>query len=116
MTASPTSSANTYTTDFSLDGTLPVRGARGELIFSTWDQVFASTPTLSMSQAGVTTEKFWTFATTGWAYSSSSCLNGTLMDNGNLGVTGDPNDINLSWGSFVNETCDQYRKVLCICY
>ncbi|WP_125169725.1 hypothetical protein [Leptospira saintgironsiae] len=116
LTASPTSSVSTYTTDFSLDGTLPVRGARGELIYSQWNLVFSSTPTLSMSSAGVTTEKFWTFATTGWSYASSSCLDGTLSDNGNVGITGDPNDINLSWGSFASDTCDSYRKVLCICY
>lgn len=116
LTASPTSSASSYSTDFSLDGTLPVRGARGELIFNSWDQVFSSIPNVSMSQAGVTTEKFWTFATTGWAYASSSCINGTVSDNANVGITGDPNDINLSWGSFASDTCDNYRKVLCICY
>lgn len=63
FTSSDSSSMNTYVTDFSLDGTLPVRGARGELIFDNWNLIFGSTPKLSMSQAGVTTEEFWTFST-----------------------------------------------------
>ncbi|MCR1794233.1 hypothetical protein AB3N61_12805 [Leptospira sp. WS58.C1] len=116
LTASPTSSVSSYTTDFSLDGTLPIRGARGELIYDQWNLILSSNPKLSMSEAGVTTEKFWTFATTGWGYASSSCVNGTLSDNANVGITGDPNDIGLSWPSFASDTCDQYRKVLCICY
>ncbi|TGK44510.1 hypothetical protein [Leptospira andrefontaineae] len=115
FTSSDSSSLNTYVTDFSLDGTLPIRGARGELIFNTYNSLFASVPNLSMSQAGVTTEEFWTFST-GGSYSTSNCTNGVNFDNGDTGNIGDPNDTNLSWFSFGNRTCDQFKKVLCICY
>ncbi|TGN03347.1 hypothetical protein EHR06_04890 [Leptospira dzoumogneensis] len=119
FTHSDSSGISTYTTDFSLDGTLPVRGARGELIYSQWNLLttFSTPPLLSMNQAGVTSELFWTFTGEGVYTASDSCGNGQFFDNGNTGVKGDPNSLNNDWtGLFDVDTCDMYRKVLCICY
>ncbi|MGJ4786558.1 hypothetical protein [Leptospira koniambonensis] len=115
--SSDTTSISAYETDFSLNGALPVRGARGELLFDTWTDVFVENPKLTMSTAGVISEKFWTFTISGGLYQpSTSCTNGVNSDNGDVGAAGDPNSTALIWYGATNDACNNYRKVLCICY
>ncbi len=95
--------------------TIPVRGARGDIIGPDWATFISSIPLMSLSDAGVTSEAFWTFSNSGGAYNSTdNCLDGTST--GAAGMSGDPFDVSATFYSLTAPACSTYQKVLCICY
>ncbi len=109
---------NNFPTNYSVPVTnTPVRGARGDIIGTDWNQVFSTAPLVSAAEAGVILDEFWTFTGSIGSYdSTNNCATGTSAANTSTGRTGDPHNVTIGW--FTNNTpgCDQFKKVLCICY
>ncbi|TGK44511.1 hypothetical protein [Leptospira andrefontaineae] len=105
-----------FPTDYGLPtGTdYPVRGPRGDIIATSWTNMFAGL-LISFEAAGVTSQKFWTFANGGGAYNSAdNCIAGT--NTGAAGAIGSPQDSGISWMIFGAPACSESHPIICLCY
>lgn len=92
----------------------PVRGARGGILASSWANIFSSL-FMTMEQAGVTSQPFWTFSNSGGVYNSAdNCINGT--DTGATGGVGSPTDATNVWLLSGAPACSESHPIICLCY
>ncbi|TGN03508.1 hypothetical protein EHR06_04885 [Leptospira dzoumogneensis] len=114
------SSSSTYLANFSglygvpNNGSYPVRGARGEIIANSWSNLFGGL-LLTFEQAGVTSQTFWTFSSSGGLNNSAdNCIAGT--DTGAAGAIGSPTDVTTNWPLTAAPSCSESHPIICICY
>ncbi|MEI1279722.1 hypothetical protein V6Z05_15435 [Leptospira venezuelensis] len=92
----------------------PIRGARGEIIATSWTNLFPGL-LLSLQQAGVTSQSYWTFSNTGGAFNTAdNCINGTST--GAAGAIGSPSDVTTSWLISGAPACTDSHPIICLCY
>ncbi|WP_243396215.1 hypothetical protein [Leptospira hartskeerlii] len=92
----------------------PVRGARGDMIATSWTNIFSAL-LMTMEQAGVTSQPFWTFSNSGGVYNSAdNCINGTST--GATGGIGSPTDATNVWLLSGAPVCSESHQIICICY
>ncbi|PJZ26568.1 hypothetical protein CH352_04985 [Leptospira hartskeerlii] len=112
---------SSFATSFSAPINLPVFGPTGLQLASTWDNFTLGSVSLDrpLSDAGLGTDDFWTFAgTPGGGLAANNCNIGS--DNTNIvsGATGSAKSKNTDWlnPSAATATCDTRHRVLCVCF
>ncbi|TGL35201.1 hypothetical protein EHQ52_12045 [Leptospira koniambonensis] len=92
----------------------PIRGARGDIISNTWGNMFTSIQ-ISLQQAGVISQAYWTFAGAGGGYNNTyNCTDGT--DTGATGAIGSPVLTATSWLYETSAACSESHPIICLCY
>ncbi|MGJ4786560.1 hypothetical protein [Leptospira koniambonensis] len=92
----------------------PVRGSKGGIIANSWTNMFPSL-LMTLEQAGVTSQTFWTFANTGGTYNSAdNCIDGTIV--GAAGAIGSPTDNSTNWLLSGAPGCTESHPIICLCY
>ncbi|WP_108928565.1 hypothetical protein [Leptospira johnsonii] len=105
-----------FATDYGLPNSTdyPVRGPKGDIIANSWTNMFPGL-LISLEQAGVVSQEFWTFAGSGGVYNSAdNCINGT--NTGAAGATGDPLDSSNAWLQAGAPACSESHPIVCLCY
>ncbi len=92
-----------------------IHGPTGTLIANDWVDLMDGSIANSLSVAGVASVSWWSFSGSNGA-TANDCSDGTDSTTGTSGIIGIANATNTTWIQGGTDTCDQTRRVLCLCF